>query len=298
MFDFIEEQQLQDHHFEQKIEWLIPELIAKEAAILIYAKGGTGKSVIAMALANYAALNQMEVLYLDYDNSLITLIERGVQHKLIDRHANLKYIHRASSKLTSEEVLQQLEMQAVGGKYKNSLIVVDSLKNFTDINNDKRANDAMKRITNIRDAGATIIILSHTNKSESNYQGSNNIRDAVDSMYFVERAESPASQIRIILNSEKERLPVTDQAMDINPEDLSIQHIDLDVARQSEADKLFINEVKATIAKKPGINKTDLLQALGYEKTDKTARARLDQFEGTYWQTQRGAKNAVLYELL
>lgn len=296
MFDFLTP--LTAQHFNQKVEWLIEGFIAKEAATLLYAEGGVGKSYLSTAISKFAAEQGMGVLYIDYDNSLISLIERDIQSKLIDPYPAVHYVHRASSDLTSEQLLNNLHNEAVGTRYKNTLVVFDSLKNFGDIVSDKKASEIMKKMTDIRDAGATVVIISHTNKSGSNYQGSNNIRDAVDSMYRVEKtADSTKGDLRLILTSEKERLPVVDTAISIKQSDLSIMTIDIETARLNNDDKSFITQVKSALIKATGLNKTELLNEMGYEKTDKTARDRLDQFEDIFWSTKKGAKNATLYYL-
>ncbi|PIP98532.1 MAG: hypothetical protein COW76_20435 [Shewanella sp. CG18_big_fil_WC_8_21_14_2_50_42_11] len=300
MFESLRQYALTPDHFasDQTIEWLLPNCIAKETVTLLYAEGGQGKSFVTTALAQYALTNGMRCLYLDYDNSKIAIAERGLQEKLIGYRKNIIYIHRSTTNLHASDMINNMHEGAVKDGYKDTLIVLDSLKNFFDLGNDNKANEAMKKITDLRDAGATIIIISHTNKSGSNYQGSNNIRDAVDAMYRIEKTESKEGELRVILNSEKERLPVKDTALSVKVSDLSLSLIDLTVARITEADRIFIGDIKSVIAKQPGINKRDLLEEAGYSIDHKQMRTKLEQFEDLYWVTKKGAKNATLYHLI
>ena len=299
MFEFITQQALTTAHFEkdQATEWLIDGYIAKESVTLVYSPGGGGKSIVASATSKKAAEQGMQVIYLDFDNSKVALSERKIQQKLIEPFQNLIYLHRSTATMTAPEVIGLLHEKAVGDTFKNTFIVIDSLKNFFDLNNDNKANEAMRKITNIRDAGATIFILSHTNKSGNNYQGSNNIRDAVDSMYRVEKIESPQGTLKVILNAEKERLPVVDTALTIKTDDLTMLKANLTEARMTIEDKEFVESVRAVLLKEEQLNKKQLLEKIGYDKRDKTANHRLERFEGIYWQSEK-RKNIYTYSVI
>lgn len=297
MFDFILNQQLQDHHFEQNIEWLIDGFLAKNLITLIYASGGNGKSWLSAAIAKQAA-QEMKVLYIDYDTGLKTLSTRGLKHKLIDPSPSLHYVHRGSATMRPNEMLDALEAQAVAGKYHNTLIILDSLRNFADINNDGKAMAVMNQIMNLREAGATVLIISHANKDGRNYQGSNNIFNSLDNMYRLTKLEAPnTQQIRWLLNVEKERVEISDLAFDFKLDDLTLLPIDLNVAQMTPEEKEFTTSIIAQIEKQPGINKKELLEAIGKDKRDKTANARLEQFDGTYWQAKINNRTYSYYPI-
>ncbi|MGE4501960.1 MAG: AAA family ATPase [Thiomicrospira sp.] len=297
MFDFIYQQQLQPHHFEQKIEWLIDGVIAKGLITLIYADGGNGKSWLAAGISKYAATQGMSIVYLDYDTPLQSLAERGINEKLVYTSDRVHFVSRGTATMRPEVFLDALEEKAVSGTYKNTLIVFDSLRNFADINNNARAMQALDQIMNLREAGATVLIISHANKDGRNYQGSNNIRNSIDNMYRLTKVESPSRCImRFMLNVEKERVQIGDAAFELDTADLTLSPIDLSIVQMSAEDKAFVNEVKVILTKQPGINKTDLLAELGYNKDDKTARNRLDQYEDLFWVCEKQGK-AYTYRL-
>lgn len=295
MFDFLTPLTTED--FNQKTEFLIDGFLPKHLITMIYADGGMGKSWAAMCLAKFAERAGMVVLYLDYDNPMSVLKERGVEQKLIQACPNLRYVHRSKTPMLGLEMLSALEDQAVAGRFKNTLIVLDSLRDFSDVNNDAKAMQLGEKLKNLREAGATIVVLHHSTKNGSNYQGSNNIRNSIDNMYLLTKIESQEGEIRWILTVKKERAAIVDTALSVKVDNLSIMPIDIDTARLSGDEKAFINQVKTILTQEPGINKTALLESLGFKKDDKTARDRLEQFEDIYWQSDKQGKT-IHYRLL
>lgn len=187
--------------------------------------------------------------------------------------------------------------QAIGRNFENVLIIVDSLRNFGDVTHDGKAMAIMDKFMDLREAGATVMILSHANKDGRNYQGSNNIRNSVDNMYRLSRADAPAQEISFVLTVQKERASIVDSAFNVRVSDLSLHGIDVETARMNADELDFVVKAKAVISDAPGINKKDLLEQLGFEQDDKTARNKLDQFEGVYWLSGK-VKGVYTYQLL
>lgn len=295
MFDFLLSQTLTNNDFEQKTEFLIPDFLAKGMITLIYADGGMGKSWLAFAVAK-ACSSYQKVIYLDYDNPLNVLKDRGVQEKLISQR-NIFYVQRSKSTMSAPEMLDALEAKASGNTYANTLVVVDSLRNFGDVMHDARAMAIMDKFMNLREAGATILVLSHANKDGKNYQGSNNIRNSIDNMYRLKKVDTAQGEIAFVLTPTKERAAITECAFSVCTASLALKGIDVDAARMSADELDFISQAKAAIAEQPGINKKALLELLGFEQDDKTARNKLDAGEGKHWQSSK-VKGAYTYQLM
>lgn len=288
MFEFLTSAALETHDFNQRIEFVIDGFLPKRMITMVYADGGNGKSWLAFAVAKYCAMQQMDVVYLDFDNPLSVLKDRNIHSKLIEPHDNLFYIQRSKCQMQSHEVLERMAQQASAGKYENTLIVFDSLRDFTEVNNDNRAMHTMSKIKDVREAGATVLIIHHSNKDGKNYQGSNNIRNSVDNMYQLKKLNS-VDGVSSLLEVRKERAPITDKAFHISPETLLFEEMDIQTAKLSDEDAGFIAKVKTTIEFMPGINKTELLETCGFKKDDKTAREKLDRFDGQYWHSTKHA---------
>lgn len=295
MFDFLLSQTLRQCDFEQKTEFLIPGFLAKNMITLVYADGGMGKSWLAFAVAK-ACSNWQRVIYLDFDNPLNVLKDRGVQEKLIGLR-NIYYVQRSKTTMSGAEMLDALNEEAIGDAYADTLILVDSLRNMGDVMHDAKAMAVMDKFMNLREAGATIMILSHANKDGKNYQGSNNIRNSVDNMYRLKKVDAATNEIAFVLTPTKERAAINECAFSVRTADLTLQGIDVEAARMSADEMEFISQAKAAIAEQPGINKKALLEVLGFEQDDKTARSKLDAGEGKHWQSSK-VKGVYTYQLL
>lgn len=286
MFDFLNAATLNEQDFNDQTEYVIEGFLAKNMITMVYADGGNGKSWLGLGLARYCAALHMPVIYLDFDNPLTVLRDRGVNQKLVAPFQNLQYIQRSKWQGSAFDMLECLSTRAIGRAYQGSVIVLDSLRNFADINNDAKIMVVMDMLMNIREAGATIIVLHHSNKDGKNYQGSNNIRNSVDNMFRLEKLEL-SSGIGTLLTAVKERCAIENKAFDICPQTLQLTERDLVEAKATQDDLEFIELVKAALFAQPNQNKKALLEATGTTKTDKTARAKLDKYDGIYWQSKR-----------
>jgi RecA-family ATPase len=295
MFDFLNAATLNEHDFNDQTEYVIDGFLAKNMITMIYADGGNGKSWLGLGLAGYCAALNMPVIYLDFDNPLTVLRDRGVNQKLVARYPNLQYIQRSKWQGSAFDMLECLSIRATGGAYKGAVVVIDSLRNFADIENNAKIMVVMDMLMNIREAGATIIVLHHSNKDGKNYQGSNNIRNSVDNMFRLEKLEL-STGIGTLLIAVKERCAIQDKAFDICPHSLELTERDLLEAKATEDDLEFIKQVKDALFAQPNLNKTAVLEATGATKDDKTARARLDKYDGIYWQSKKN-HTRIVYSL-
>lgn len=237
----------------------------------------------------------MPVIYLDFDNPLTVLRDRGVNEKLVAKFPNLQYVQRSKSELSPFDLLTALSSRATANAFEGRVFIIDSLRNFGDVNNDAKIMLVMDMLMNIREAGATIVVLHHSNKDGRNYQGSNNIRNSVDNMFRLKKLEL-SSGIGTLLSAVKERCAIDDKAFDICPNTLTLTERDLVEAKSTEEDLEFIDLVKAALTAAPGLNKTAVLEAAGASKDDKTARARLDKYDGVYWNSKKN-HTRIVYQL-
>ncbi|AUZ85801.1 hypothetical protein [Methylophaga nitratireducenticrescens] len=263
---------------------------------MIYANGGMGKSWLGFGIAKYAAQHNMHVIYLDYDNPISVLKDRGIEASLINAYHNVSYSHRSKAKLQPIEMLEAFEQMAVGNQYSNTLFILDSLRNFCEVKSDVSAMRASDKLMNLREAGATIVVLHHSTKNGSNYEGSNNLRNSIDNMFRLIQSESPDGEIRWLLEVEKERAAITDTGLSINVDDLTLTTVDVETVQLNREEKDFIEQVEVVLSQHDKINKTKLLEAIGHKKDDKTARDRLDRFDGVHWKSEK-AKGIYTYSL-
>lgn len=176
-------------------EWLVKGLICKGDTTLIVGEPNVGKSWISLSLAvamadkqkvwlGHEMNNHGKVLYIDEENP-----HDVVYHRLHQLGAgnldNLRYLHRQGIRL--DRNFDKLLDEAVA--FEPSMIVLDSLTRFhtKDENNAGEMAGLFNDSINVlcRETGAAVIILHHTNKSESassyvRTRGSSDIGAAVD----------------------------------------------------------------------------------------------------------------------
>jgi len=299
ILDELSEMGLKDKHFLHKTEFLIDEFLPKNLITLYWAEGGNGKSFLSQAVTKYLldANSITQAYYFDLDNPINVLKDRNVSELLVSNHPMLSYIHRSRIKVDGEDLLFMLERGAVGDAYKGCIFVFDSLRNFVDVQNDGRVMRAMDALMNIREAGATILLLSHANKDGKNYQGSNNIKNSIDCMYKLRKTYNDDVRIDFVLEVQKERAGIVNSAWRVDTDTLTLTRKEYKTAAMTEYDKLFTQKVKEALQKHPeGLNKTALLEYVGHKKDDRTARDALERYEGDLWDAKK-VSNVFTYTL-
>ena len=292
IFEFLKSSSLTKDSFNEKVEFLIEGFLVKQLITLIYADGGTGKSYMAFALAKKLCKEGQRVFFIDYDNPVGVLKQRGVDRLLIESYENMNYIQRSTLELCGFELVLKLEENAVGKAYKDCVFILDSLRDFVDINNDNRINRLFGALKNLREAGATVIILHHSNKDGKNYQGSNHIRNSLDVMYHLLKRPSKENELNFLLEVAKERAGVKDSGFCVKTLNLELNELDVEVARMSEYELNFTTLAQKILAGGEA-NKTELLNAMNYEKDDRTARDCLDKFDGKLWFSRKMGKSVI-----
>lgn len=175
--------------------WLVQGLICKGDTTLLVGEPNVGKSWISLSLAvamaderetwlGHAMHNHGKVLYIDEENPHDVVYHR-VKQLGMQNYDNIRYLHRQGVRL--DRGFDRLLDEAVA--YEPSMIVLDSLTRFhtKDENNAGEMAGLFNDSINVlcRETGAAVIILHHTNKSDSNSsyvrtRGSSDIGAAVD----------------------------------------------------------------------------------------------------------------------
>ena len=301
IFNQLSQMGLRDEHFNIQSEFLIEGLLPKNLITFYWAEGGNGKSFLSQAIAKHVIHHNKvkRVTYLDLDNPVGVLKDRGINETLVEQYPNLDYIQRSRVEMTGFELLLLIEEGATGGAYKDCLFIFDSLRNFVDVMNEGRVMRAMDAFMNIREAGATILILGHANKDGKNYQGSNNIKNSIDCMYALKKTFSDERNIEFLLTVQKERAGIENCAwhVDTTVGSFTLSKKEYKRAAMSEYDKEFTTKVIEALTKHPdGLNKTELLEYVGHKKDDRTARDALDRYDDDLWNGTK-VSNVITYTL-
>lgn len=186
-------------------DWLVQGLVCKGDVCLLVGEPNVGKSWLSLSLAvaiadkhnkwlDYTLDNHGKVLYIDEENPHDVVYHR-LKQLGITQYDNIRYLHRQGVRL--DRNFDKILDEAIA--YDPSLIVIDSLTRFHTI--DENNAGEMARLFNdsinvlARETGAAVLILHHTNKSESTSsyvrtRGSSDIGAAVDSAMEARKADA------------------------------------------------------------------------------------------------------------
>ena len=304
--NYFEKHKLDKDDLSMDFEYLIPNFMVLQSIMMIFAKGGAGKSLFTLALVLYLLRKGriLSCIYMDMDNSTMALKNRNLD-EIITEYPNLQYIHRSKADKPAKDLIVMLADDAKGneGVFNGLLIVIDSVRDFLggkDMNTDKDVAPLMEQLKIIRDAGATIIFLHHSKKNDerNQYKGSSSFIDSIDVAYGLNKTELAQGMISFALTIEKDRIPVENTGFELNIESFELIPGNYAIASMNEDETEFVAEVKYVLeSRRNGIKQGELLDAIGKSSDDKTSRNRLKKFDGTMWMSVKDTKmnNATVY---
>lgn len=168
------------------ISWAIRGLLPQQAITLLSARGGMGKTILSISMSDAVSrgipflgleTTTMQVVYIDFENSLPTLVERV---KRINA-GNVLFWHPTNE--IKPPRLDSKEYELYKKLPEGSLLIFDTLRasQSRDENDSQHMAMIMQRLKELRDAGFTILLLHHTSKSSDRiYKGSTAIFDLCD----------------------------------------------------------------------------------------------------------------------
>lgn len=292
-FDFLNKYKLTVEQLQVEASYLIPNFLAKQSVSMFFAKGGSGKSYLTVSLAlKLLTERKIEtVLYIDMDNSLTALKERRLA-EIIDENPEFMYLHTSKIEGSPLALIDAIirKGKEVSGSLDNALIVLDSIRDFIigrDMNSDKDIGPVIKKLTQLREAGATVIFLHHTSK-EGGYKGSTAFSDGIDTAYAIS-SERNGNQLIFTLQIDKDRLGVDERvAFELDTKTMMLESANFTIASISDYKRQFIEKVKPILDQHPeGMTQTALLEAIGTTSDDKTARNYLKEFDKQFWMMRK-----------
>jgi len=237
---------------------------------------------------------------MDFDNARSGLSERNVE-MLTSKYKNFKLLHRSTVPISPQELHKKIALHAFGENYKNCVFIYDSARDFVDgdMYNDTKVRALMESFKNIREAGGTVCINHHATKNGKNIDGSGEFVKSLDALYRMYQNSRTPGLLHLDMINEKPRLTEGDFGFTIVTESLELRSMDERIARINADDKIFVNQVKEMLTgAHNGLGQSELLTKMGLKKSDRSARARLEAFAGTFWNVTPGARNAKIYNLI
>ncbi len=292
------------------LTWIVQSFIPEGALILLFGSGGMGKTTLLMQI--FGAVGQglelfglktakRQVIYVDYENPIFVLKKRCID---IDT-GGILFLDSTSKppKLDKPEREQYLELLKV---HPGAVIIFDTLKSsHSGDENDSRAMSVvMEFLRDLRDAGATVIILHHTPKGNNRqYKGSGAIFDLCDHVLALYPVKKPGDESEVVDDDDAE-LTYRFGTSQKTRYELARMFLSFDSdTRQfilapdpAEQDKETIKRAMLTLAgRSTVINQTSLIDELADKVPQKKLRSLLTAGTGTHWETKKGSHNSTIY---
>jgi len=193
-----------------KVEWIVDRLVPKESIIVLFGKGGIGKTWLVMDIARSVGsgtpflglrTTKSQVIFLDFENPLAVLNIRT--QKLGE--ADGVWFWRANNSNLKAPRLDSKEWELYKQLPPGAVLIIDTLRAAQ--GRDENASDQMGMITGrlkeLRDLGFTVILLHHTAKnSDTAAKGSTAIVDLADHILGLTIIKKKSDGSEVILDDE------------------------------------------------------------------------------------------------
>lgn len=294
---------LSKKHFNIKVKYIIEEFLVQGAITLIYAPAKNGKSSFCMGLCKWLMdSTDFYPCYIDYDNPTIAIQDRKAD-KIIEQYQDrFDYIHPDEVNISAQDALSEMLQDIKTTSYKNVVLFFDSAVNFIvggDVRNDAAVLRLMEKLKLLRSAGATIILLHHSNKNEAGYKGSGDFVTQCDNVFSLTSEDINKLEGNMLLERTHARFgKVKNAAFNLRKDNWEMTKVEYADVNMPVHVQNFIREVKRILKKaKEPLTQKVVLEALGKGEADKTTKALLTQYTGQYWSfTKKGTSN--LYALI
>lgn len=272
-------------------KFYVKNFIAAEAVTMIYSGSHQGKTWLNLAISRYILETDDtvdELIYFDLDNGRRNIKQRNLE-PFLKQYPKWEYYISSKMEQDKYELVTELEDDCHSMNYKNKVLIFDSTRDFlTDVSNDRKAKEFMNVLKKIRDNGGTVIVIHHSSKNGKVIDGSGDFEKSADNLFHLEQKSRVGNVLQLKLHRDKGRDDVDHCGFRIDTTTLSLDELDKDLAMMSEYEESFVNRAKSVLNKNPlGLNKSKLLEALGYEKDDITARDTLDKFVNKFWKVTK-----------
>jgi hypothetical protein len=264
---------------------------------LIWSPAGSGKTSLMFAVAKELSAKAQEVAFIDADNGIDLLQDRGYDKVIREMGKHLKYVNADMFDDPKRELMAMLEdirKHATGGNYANCVFIFDSLKFF--LNGGIYDEDKIERFIafckTIRRNGGIVWVLNHATKSGETMKGGQSLVDAVDECWEMRVLTQSVDAHNYVCIPQKERMKVTKVGFSVNKQTYNLLPLDVEIAEMSDNEKEFVEAAQAKLDKQH-LKQGDLLKELGKEKADKTALEWLKKHEGRFWNSKKEGKEKV-----
>ena len=170
-------------------EWFYPDLIISGHLVVIAGEPGSGKTTILMHVAAILAKKGLRVFYVNCDTGGA---DAKQFHAHSAEHGYTLLLPDIATGGSVDLILSNLEnMAASAGDFSDSVIVLDTLKKFTDVLSKQRVKETFNLFRRLTAKSMTVVCNAHTNKYYDHegfpiFEGVGDVRaDCDDLLYFI-----------------------------------------------------------------------------------------------------------------
>jgi hypothetical protein len=280
---------------------------------VIYAKPNTGKTllVIKMLIDSIEAgrVNPVDVIYINADDNAHGLVTKL---KLAEKHGFLM-LSPGENGFKTKDFLLHIQNLIATNQARGTVIVLDTLKKFTDLMDKKVGSKFMDIARDFSLKGGSMILLAHTNKNRNKdgkavFGGTSDIVDDCDGAFILDEVDKTELIKTVVFEKLKSRGTVEEEitfSYSVKPTEYPalIESVTRGDAAQAAQAKQFINK----LSDKPAIEailkclangthkRTDILYMKHENVSRRVVEKCLDEYTGDLWKCEFGEKNSKIY---
>jgi archaellum biogenesis ATPase FlaH len=281
---------------------------------VIYAKPNTGKTLLVLKMLkdsiDAGRIAPEKVVYINADdnfNGYVTKLEFAEQ-------AGFNMVAPSIDDFSAKELLFLLQNMITDKSAHGAVVVLDTLKKFTDLMDKKTGSNFMAIARAFSLAGGTMILLAHTNKNRNKdgkavFGGTSDIVDDCDGAFILDEVTQTEDIKTVLFEKIKARGNVEENVTffySSNPTDYIdlIESVTRGDAAQATKAKSFINK----LSDKPAIDAIFQCLANGvHKRTDilrmnheggvsrRTVEKCLNDYTNDLWECKIGENNSKIY---
>lgn len=223
-------------------QWLVSGVIPSGTIGVFYGASGCGKSSLLVNYCNQILeiSSNIYIIYIDADMALGKINDFGIAEMIKQYGDRFKYAGKSPNNLSAiaQNFLKQIVQIQLENPKRKYLIIEDSLTLITPRRQGFINVESLYTYEKqLRDAGGTIIIVHHLNKSGV-FADSQQIENFADYTYLVQRNDFNSS---ILLNPKKaSRYAIEEKAYKVENRKI-IEEIDFKIANIGHAESSFVN---------------------------------------------------------
>lgn len=266
---------------------------------ILWAPAGTGKTEFMFGISKLLLQLRQEVCYIDVDNSMDLLQDRG--YSIFLQEKAFKYVNADQYDAPKEgilSVMDNIRSQAENNNYDNCVFILDSLKFFLDgeLYDEGRIQRLMGFCKSIRRCGGMVFVLNHATKNGGAMKGGQGLVDAADECFAMTVLPETLECWSYMLVPEKIRLgddKVFKTSFTLNKKTYELSSVDADIAKMSDGEHKSAQKVMAAL-KERDMTQGEIMELLEKDRADKTTLNFLKEHEGRFWHSVK-RKNERVY---